>query len=208
MFGGFIPKEGRFFDLFKNLSALITEGAIEFRELLAHLDESEKRVRNIKDIEHKGDEITHSTMDLLHQTFITPLDREDIHVLTSTLDDVLDYIDAAAQRILLYEVKQMPNEGRELAEVCVQAAQKVQMAVGHLDNLKDPSAIKKICVEINRLENEADHILRAAVAKLFRDENDMKTLIKLKEVYEILETVTDLCEDVANIIDGIVLEYA
>jgi uncharacterized protein Yka (UPF0111/DUF47 family) len=147
-------------------------------------------------------------MDLLHQTFITPLDREDIHELSSTLDDVLDFIDAAAQRVLLFEIKQMPNEGRELAEVCVQATQKVQVAVGHLDNLKDPTAIKKLCVEINRLENEADHILRAAVAKLFRDENDIKNLIKLKEVYEILETVTDLCEDVANIIDGIVLEYA
>ncbi|MFM8315674.1 MAG: DUF47 domain-containing protein, partial [Deltaproteobacteria bacterium] len=150
----------------------------------------------------------HTTMDLLHQTFITPLDREDIHELSSTLDDVLDFIDAAAQRILLYEIKHMPNEGRELAEVCVQAAQKVQVAVGYLDNLKNPEEIKKLCVEINRLENEGDHILRAAVAKLFREENDMKTLIKLKEVYEILETVTDLCEDVANIIDGIVLEYA
>jgi predicted phosphate transport protein (TIGR00153 family) len=208
MFGGFIPKEGRFFELFKDQSNLITEAAVEFRELLAHLDEVEKRVRNIKDIEHKGDEITHTTMDLLHQTFITPLDREDIHELSSTLDDVLDFIDAAAQRVLLFEIKQMPNEGRELAEVCVQATQKVQVAVGHLDNLKDPTAIKKLCVEINRLENEADHILRAAVAKLFRDENDIKNLIKLKEVYEILETVTDLCEDVANIIDGIVLEYA
>ncbi len=208
MFGGFIPKEGRFFELFKNLAAHITEASIEFRELLAHLDETEKRVRNIKDIEHKGDEITHATMDLLHQTFITPLDREDIHELTSTLDDVLDFIDAAAQRVLLYEIKNIPNEVRELAEVCVQSAQKVQIAVGQLDNLKNPEAIKKICVEINRLENEGDHILRAAVAKLFRDENDIKQLIKVKELLEILETVTDLCEDVANIIDGIVLEYA
>ena len=208
MFGGFIPKEGRFFELFKNLSELITQGAIEFRELLAHLDEAEKRVRAIKDIEHKGDEITHTTMDLLHQTFITPLDREDIHELISTLDDVLDFIDAAAQRVLLYEVKHIPNEGRELAETCVQAAQKVQIAVGQLDNLKDPEGIKKICVEINRLENEADHVLRSAIAKLFREENDIKQLIKLKEIYEILETVTDLCEDVANIVDGIVLEYA
>ncbi|MBM4303177.1 MAG: DUF47 domain-containing protein [Deltaproteobacteria bacterium] len=208
MFGGFIPKEGRFFELFKNQSKLITEAAGEFRALLAHLDEVEKRVRNIKDIEHKGDEIIHTTMDLLHKTFITPLDREDIHELSSKLDDVLDFIDAAAQRVLLYEIKQMPNEGRELAEVCVQAVQKVEIAIGYLDNLKDPSAIKNICVDINRLENEADYILRGAVAKLFRDENDIKNLIKFKEVYEILETVTDRCEDVANIIDGIVLEYA
>lgn len=208
MLGGFIPKEGRFFDLFKDLAALIAEASIEFRDLLTHLDEAEKRVRNIKDIEHRGDEITHSTMDLLHQTFITPLDREDIHSLTSTLDDVLDLIDAAAQRVVLYEIRQIPNEARELAEVCVQAAQKVQTAVAHLNNLKDPTAIKKICVEINRLENEGDHILRAAVAKLFREENDIKNLIKLKEIYEILEKVTDVCEDVANIIDGIVLEYA
>jgi uncharacterized protein len=208
MFGGFIPKEGRFFDLFKNLSNLIIEAATEFRGLLAHLDESEKRVRLIKEMEHKGDEVTHSTMDLLHQTFITPLDREDIHQLVSTLDDVLDFIDAAAQRVLLYEIKQVPDEARALAEICVKSAEKLQLAVGKLDNLKNPEEIKKICVDINHLENEADHILRAAVAKLFREENDIKQLIKLKELYEILETVTDLCEDVANIIDGIVLEYA
>lgn len=208
MFGGFIPKEGRFFEHFKTLSSLITEGATEFRDLLANLNEAEKRVRNIKDIEHKGDEITHTTMDLLHQTFITPLDREDIHELTSTLDDVLDYIDAAAQRIALYDIKSMTHEGRELAEICLKSTQKVQLAVAQLDNLKNPDQIKKICIEINQLENEADHVLRAAVAKLFREETDIKTLIKMKEVYEILENVTDRCEDVANIIEGIVLEYA
>jgi len=208
MFGGFIPKEGRFFEHFKSLASLSVDAAGEFRDLLAHMDESEKRVRKIKDIEHKGDEVTHATMDLLHKTFITPLDREDIHSLITTLDDVLDYIDAAAQRVLLYDIKHMTVEARELAENCVQATQKVQQAVGHLDNLKDPEVIRKICVEINRIENEADHVLRSAVAKLFREENDIKQLIKLKEVYEILETVTDLCEDVANIIDGIVLEYA
>ena len=208
MFGGFIPKEGRFFEHFKTFASLITEGATEFRDLLANLNEAEKRVRNIKDIEHKGDEITHTTMDLLHQTFITPLDREDIHELTSTLDDVLDYIDAAAQRIALYDIKSMTHEGRELAEICLKSTQKVQLAVAQLDKLKNPDQIKKICIEINQLENEADHVLRAAVAKLFREETDIKTLIKMKEVYEILENVTDRCEDVANIIEGIVLEYA
>jgi uncharacterized protein len=208
MFSSFIPKEGRFFDLFKELADCIVQGATEFKELAVNLPEAERRVRSIKDIEHKGDDITHSTMDLLHKTFITPLDREDIHTLVSRMDDILDFIDAAAQRLHLFQVDELPAEGRELAEICLQAARLVQSAVSSLDNLKNPENVIKTCVEINRLENDADHVLRSGLARLFREEPDIRKLIKLKEIYELLETVTDRCEDVANVIDGIVLEYA
>lgn len=208
MFSSLMPKEGRFFDLFKELSGCIVEGAIQFRDLAKNLKESERRCRAIKDIEHQGDDITHRTVELLHKTFITPLDREDIHVLVSKMDDILDFIDAAAQRIHLYDVTDIPHEGLELAEICVQAAHLIQSAVGALDNLKNPENVIKTCVEINRLENDADHVLRSGLARLFREEQDLRKLIKLKEIYELLETVTDRCEDVANIIDGIVLEYA
>ncbi len=208
MFSSLMPKEGRFFDLFKELADCIVQGAVEFKELTTNMGEAERRVRSIKNIEHKGDEITHQTMDLLHKTFITPLDREDIHTLTSRMDDILDFTDAAAQRIFMYGVTEMPKEGQELAEICVQSARLVQSAVSALDNLKHPENIIKTCVEINRLENDADHVLRSGLARLFREEPDIRQLIKLKEIYELLETVTDRCEDVANVIDGIVLEYA
>lgn len=208
MFSSLMPKEGRFFDLFKELADCIVQGAVEFKELGVNMGEAERRVRAIKAIEHRGDEITHQTMDLLHKTFITPLDREDIHTLVSRMDDILDFTDAAAQRIFMYGVEELPKEGQELAEICVQAARLVQSAVAALDNLKHPENIIKTCVEINRLENDADHVLRSGLARLFKEEPDIRKLIKLKEIYELLETVTDRCEDVANVIDGIVLEYA
>lgn len=208
LFSRIVPKEGRFFELFKELSGCIVQGAHEFRDLATHLSESERRARNIKEVEHQGDEITHRTVKLLHETFITPLDREDIHQLVSKMDDILDFIDAAAQRIHLYDVTEIPKEGQELAEICVQAAHLVQSAVGALEDLKNPDNVVKTCVEINRLENDADHVLRSGLARLFKEEPDTRKLIKLKEVYELLETVTDRCEDVANIIEGIVLEYA
>jgi uncharacterized protein Yka (UPF0111/DUF47 family) len=124
------------------------------------------------------------------------------------MDDVLDFIDAATQRIFLYDIKEATPEMRRLAEIVTHSAVNLQKAVQHLDALKQPDSIISLCVEINRLENEADHVLRASMAKLFKDEKDIRQLIKLKEVYEYLETVTDRCEDVANIIEGIVLEYA
>lgn len=208
MFGKFMPREGKFFELFQEISELIVKAASEFTALLSDLENSEMHSRNIKAIEHEADEVTHKTIALLHSVFITPIDREDIHQLIKKLDDIIDFIDAASQRIYLFDLKQIPQEGKSLAAVCVKSAEHVRAAVKLLNNLKQENLITKECVEINRLENEADQILRAAIAKLFREEPDIRTLIKLKEIYELLETVTDHCEDVANIIEGIVLEYA
>lgn len=208
MFGSIIPREGKFFDLFKDLAVQIVEAAIEFRKMAEDPDHYESHYRIIKDHEHKADNITHQTIDLLHKTFITPMDRDDIKTLVSELDDILDLIDAAASRVFLYNTGPLTKEAIELAEVCLQSVLKVQVAVGLLDNLKHPEEILRICVEVHRLENEADHILRNAVAKLFAEEQDTRRLIKFKEVYELLEKVTDCCEDVANTIDGIVVEYS
>ncbi len=208
MFGQFLPREGKFFDLFGESADLSVEAAEKLLQMLSDFPHIESRARGIKDIEHKADEVTHQAIELLHKTFITPLDREDIHKLITEMDNIVDFLDAASQRIFLYGINQTTPELNGLAKVCVQSVGYVRKAVKGLSNLKNPAEIRKNCVEINRLENEADHILRSAVAKLFREEADIRLLIKLKEIYELLEVVTDRCEDVANIIEGIVLDYS
>ncbi|MBI3554787.1 MAG: DUF47 domain-containing protein [Deltaproteobacteria bacterium] len=208
MFGRLIPREEKFFVLFREIAGHIVKGATEFQAMLNDMGHVESRARTIKDIEHKADEVTHRTVELLHKTFITPLDRDDIHELIKGLDDILDFIEAASQRIWLYGITDATPEAHRLAEIVTHSADHVRRAVEQLDQLKNPDEIIKLCIEINRLENEADHVLRASMAKLFREEQDIRKLIKLKEIYELLETVTDRCEDVANIIEGIVLEYA
>jgi predicted phosphate transport protein (TIGR00153 family) len=208
MLGRLLPREEKFFELFRQAADLIVEGAKEFREMLSDLPNAESRAKAIKFIEHQADEVTHRTVALLHKTFITPLDREDIHQLISRMDDILDQIEAASERIYLYQVTSAPPEAIALADICVRSVENIKQAVNRLEDLKNTTQIIAHCVEVNRLENEADNILRAAIAKLFREEPDTRQLIKLKEVFELLETVTDRCEDVANIVEGIVLEYA
>lgn len=204
----FMPKEGQFFDLFNESAEQIVLGTQEFQVMVKNLDKASEHAKNIRDIEHKADTITHRTVELLHKTFITPLDREDIHTLISRMDDIVDFIEAASERMHLYNVTSAPPEIFEMADVCARSAELVKKAVAGLKNLKEPKELLHICIEINHLENEGDQILRTAMAKLFRDETDTRQLIKFKEIYELLEGVTDRCEDVANIIEGIVLEYA
>jgi predicted phosphate transport protein (TIGR00153 family) len=208
MFARFMPREERFFDLFKDIAEQTSIAAHEFKAMLGDLEHAESRAHTIKELEHRADSITHRTVELLHKTFITPLDREDIHTLISRMDDIMDFIEAASQRVFLYGITEAPPEALALTDICIQATDLIKKAVGDLDNLKNPEQIIRACVEINRLENEADYILRAGMAKLFREEEDVRKLIKLKEIFELLETVTDRCEDVANTIEGIVLEYA
>jgi predicted phosphate transport protein (TIGR00153 family) len=203
-----MPREENFFVQFTAIADQIVLAAHEFRKMLTDLPNVGRYCSSLKDIEHRGDDITHLTKDLLHKTFITPMDREDIHRLISRLDDVLDFIEAAGQRVGLYGITSVPKEFFSLADIIVESCEHVRRAVQGLQDLKHPEGIGRTCVEINRLENDADHVLRNAIAKLFREETDVRQLIKLKEIFELLETVTDRCEDVANVIDGIVLEYA
>jgi uncharacterized protein len=208
MLGRLLPREGRFFDLFNEHAELIVQGSRELAALMANGDDHERRAYNIESIEKRADRVTRATIELLHKTFITPLDREDIHQLITRMDDILDLLEDSAQLMFLYGVRHMTAEGRKLADICVACCEKVQSSVALLSNMKNATQIMALCVDMDRLESEADHVMRAAIARLFRDEPDVRELIKLRSVYEHLETVTDRCEDVANIIQGIVLENA
>ena len=206
MFGRLMPKEGRFFDFFNDHAALVVEGAQELNAFLSDMANREAHAQNVSAIEKKTDKITHDTVAMLHQTFITPIDRDDIHKLISRMDDILDLMEDVAECVILYDIREVPDAARKLAEICVSCCERVKTAVGMLSNMDNAKAILKICSEIDALESEADRVLRSAMSKLFRDEPDTRQLIKLKAIYELLETVTDRCEDTANVIEGIVLE--
>jgi uncharacterized protein len=206
MFGNFMPKEGKFFDHFVDLAEHILQASHELAELMASFDDVERRAYNIETIEKNGDKITHAAVELLHKTFITPLDRDAIHQLITNMDDILDLIEDSAQSIFLYDIRAVTPEAKKLADICVACAGKVKEAVSLLSNMDNARAIMEVCHEIDRLESEADHVMRSAMAKLFRDEPDVRQVIKLRSVYELLEGITDRCEDVANLIEGIVLE--
>jgi hypothetical protein len=204
--GRLLPREGRFFDYFNEHAGHAVLAAAELKALLADLSELEARRRNIERHEKQADQITHHTMQLLHQTFITPLDRDEIHQLITTMDDMLDLMEDIAQCLFLYDVRAVTPEAQRLGEICVACTEKVRDAVAKLESMDNADAILKLCAEIDRLEADADYVMRSAMAKLFREEPDAKEIIKLKEIYQLLESVTDKCEDVANLIEGIVLE--
>lgn len=203
-----MPTEGKFFELFTQHADLCVKGAKEMVALMTNFDDLENRVHAIESIEKQADKITHNAIDLLHKTFITPIDRDDIHQLITRMDDILDLLEDAAQTISLYDIKAITPEAKRLAELCLGCTEKVKSAVALLHNMDNSRDILTICSEVDRLESDADHVMRAAMSKLFRDEPDVRNLIKLKAIYEILETVTDRCEDVANIIEGIIVENA
>ena len=208
MLSKLMPREGKFFDLFNRLAEQMVLCAKELQLLMSDISRVDTGARNIKKFESAADKITHETIQLLHQTFITPLDRDDIHHLVNKMDDVLDLMEDASQCIYLYDIKRVPDEAKKLADLSLACVEHLQMAVNQLETIKKPEAIIKSCLEIDRLETEADYVLRAAMVKLFRDEPDTREIIKLKAIYELLETITDRCEEVANIIEGIVLEYS
>ncbi len=208
MFGRFLPRETSFFDFFEQHAVLTVEGTKEFLSLVTTGANISAKCRRISDIEHETDTITHRCVEALHKTFITPIDRDSIHRLITRMDDIMDYVEAAAERLELYDLVVMTNDVRDLADVMHRAAMQVEAAVRGLRSLKEPRATLKLCIDINRLENEADAILRRSVARLFKEEKDPIVVIKWKEVYENLESATDRCEDVANIIEGVILEHA
>jgi hypothetical protein len=200
-----MPRDTKFFDLFEDMAANIVEGATLLKAILQDFKNVETRVQQLHDIEHKGDSLTHSVLVKLHQTFITPFDREDIHALASAMDDVLDYLHAAGERLVMYKISQAPPQAVELADVVIRQATEIQKAVASLD--KHDSVLER-CVEINRLENEGDTLARTALAGLFEREKDPISLIKQKELIEVLETATDKAEDAANVLESVVLKSA
>ena len=200
-----IPRSVKFFHMFAEMAANLGDGARLLKKTLDDFRDVEARVQQLKDIEHRGDDLTHNILTHLNQTFITPFDREDIYRLASSLDDVLDFIYAAGVRLVMYKIKQAGEAAPRLAEVIVRQCDELSAAVGGLEK---HDKVLEHCVEINRLENEADQIARTAIAALFDKETDPISLIKLKELYEILETATDKAEDAANVLEGVVLKSA
>jgi len=202
-----IPQEGKFFDYFEQLADKIQEGGILFAEILADFERSEGKLARLKEIENQADSITHNIYLKMHQTFITPLDREDIYSLANKMDSILDMIEAAAIRMYIYKVKQVAPEIKELVVILNNSISGVKRIAYLLrQNKKNIREIMDICVRINSLENEADYVLRQAMARLFEKEKDAMELLKWKEIFERIEAATDVCEDVSNVIEGIVLK--
>jgi predicted phosphate transport protein (TIGR00153 family) len=202
-----LPREEDFFGYFERHASLTVEGAREMRRLIGGGVDVRALAARIKEIEHETDVITHACVERLHKTFITPLDRDAIYQLITRMDDIMDYIEAAAAALMLYELTDITEPARALADVLVRATEQVAAAVAGLKNVKRPDSILKACIEVNRLENEGDEILRRALADLFRGASDPLLVLKWKEIYEALENATDRCEDVANVIEGVVLEH-
>jgi hypothetical protein len=203
-----IPREMIFFDLFDEAAKNAHLGALALVDLLEDFRNVPEKVKKIKDIEHAGDKITHTTIEKLNQTFITPIDREDIHRLISRLDDILDMIDTAVNRMYLYKIDKPTEDAKALGRVLVKATKIIIDLVSKMRNLKLSSSLLQDCIEIHTAENEGDRIEQHALASLFENGHDPIFIIKWKDIYEELESATDRCEDVANVIEGIVLKNA
>jgi predicted phosphate transport protein (TIGR00153 family) len=206
-----MPREGQFFDLFNKHADLIVDGAKAMSSLLQNYQDPQGRddwIAKIDQCERNADRVTHDTVALLHATFVTPFDRDDIHRLISRMDDILDLIQDAAESLVLYDIQKLTPEALHLANLLSICCERVHDAVALLKSMDNAPQILKLAQDIDQLESDADRVMRAAISKLFREENDVRQVIKLKAVYELLETATDKCQDVANVIEGVVIENA
>ena len=204
----FLPKQKTFFDLFRKAADKLVLASDEFCHLINDLPGVVQHAKKINDYEHEGDAVALVSYQLLHKTFITPFDRHDIHILTTQLDDILDRINRLAQRFVIYHFKKLPAEIAQLANLNLQVTEKVRAVVDKLDSLQNQQLIISICLDIDQLENDAEAVLLTGLDRLFEQEQDYKQLIKLKEVYEEIKEIVNACQDAANIVKSIVLEYA
>ncbi|MFH1663047.1 MAG: DUF47 family protein [Chloroflexota bacterium] len=204
----FVPREEKFFDLFVDSARNMVKAARGLKDMFDNWENIGVKVAEITELEHEGDSITHQIAALLHRTFVTPFDREDIALLSHTMDDITDFIHATADAIFIYKIKKPTERAKELAEVIVQAADEVEKAVMLLKSRSDLKKIMEHCVELNRLENRADKIYRSALGELFDDDEDTAYIIKWREIYDHMESATDRCEDVANVLEGVALKHA
>ncbi len=204
----FMPREEKFFGFFEESARNAVLAAQKLKELVDTWENVEGEVSEITELEHAGDTITHQIMQQLHRTFVTPFDREDIALLAHSLDDVTDFIQAAADAMLIYKVARPGERAKELADIIVQAAAEMERAMPQLRHRSRLRDILKQCVEINRLENLADRVFRTAIGELFDNTMNIPDIIKWREIYEHMESATDRCEDVANVLEGVALKHA
>jgi uncharacterized protein Yka (UPF0111/DUF47 family) len=206
MFRRFLPRTTDFFNFFEQHSQYITQACQELYSMCSQQPDIPIHAESIKEIEQKADLITHQCIEALHKTFITPLDRSDILTLMKRMDDIIDFIFGASARMVLYEITEFRPEAKELSEFLREASTHISQAVGDLRNIKNAPAIREHCIAIHHLEDKADGLLRAAIARLFKEETNAILVIKWKEIYERLEKATDRCDDVANILEKVVIE--
>lgn len=204
----FIPREEKFFRLFEDGARNMVKAAEALKGLIDTWENVEEKVDAITELEHQGDSVTHRIMEQLHRTFVTPFDREDIALLAHSLDDIVDFIHSTADALFLYKIEQPSQRAKELADILVQAAAEVERALLLLEHHAQLKQVLERCVEINRLENMADRVFRSAMAELFDDSTDIAYIIKWREIYEHMESATDRCEDVADVIEGVALKHA
>ena len=205
MFGRLLPKEGRFYDLFNAHAEQVVLAGRELAALMDDFDNRDRYAARIDEAEHAADRVTAEAMRLLHKTFITPIDREQIHQLVNAMDDICDLIQDVTESITLYDIRSITPETKRLADIALRCCERVHDVVGLLGKDGHAEAVIKTCDEIDRLESDADREMRAAISRLFREEKDVLEVIKMKVIYEQLEAITDRCEDVANLAEGIVL---
>jgi hypothetical protein len=203
-----LPREEKFFDLFEESARNLVRAAGLLAELLQKWEDVEEKVRQITELEHHGDNITHSIIAQLHGTFVTPIDREDIAQLALRMDDVMDFMEAAAVRMILYGIDKPTERAKEMADVLVRVTSEVSKALPRLRRRRELSHMREHCIEINRLENEADSVHRSALAELFHEQVDVTNVIKWQEIYEHMEDATDRCEDIADILEGVMIKRA
>lgn len=203
-----VPKEKKFFVLFEQSAQNVVKTAQQLKDMVYIWENVHERVGIINDLEHQGDAITHQIMAQLHRTFVTPLDREDIALLAHSLDDVTDFIHAAADAMLIYRIDRPTDKTKEMADIVVQAALEVEKAVLEIQGRINREKLLRLCVEINRLENNGDGVYRAAMVDLFSNPKDAVDIIKWREIYDHMESAVDKCEDVANVLEGVALKYA
>jgi predicted phosphate transport protein (TIGR00153 family) len=204
----FMPHEEGFFDLFEENARNMVKAARCLKELVDNWKDVEEKVNEITELEHEGDAITHKIAAQLHRTFVTPFDREDIADLSHTMDDITDFIHAASDAMILYKVERPGRRAKELAEIIVQGATEIEKAMPQLRRRSELKRLLKRCVELNRLENAADQVYRSALAELFSDSSDITHIIKWREIYGHMESATDRCEDVANVLEGVAVKNA
>jgi uncharacterized protein Yka (UPF0111/DUF47 family) len=202
----FLPQRTEFFSLFSRQATLAIAGARSLQALLADLPRAQEHANRIHELEHEADAVCQRTMELLHRSFITPIERGDVHLLSSQLDDIMDHIEASAQRLWLYEIEKATPELLEMAGLLLRATEAVQKAVDALAQRPAPRQIRELCNAVKAVEKSNDRLLRKATAKLFKEEEDAKALIKWQKIYEDVEDAIDRCEDVANLVEGVVLE--
>ena len=201
-----MPREKIFFDLFNKSAANVHEAAKALSDLLENCTDVQSKAARLNNLEHAGDEIAHLIFDHLAKTFVPPLDREDIHDITTRLDDIIDKIDTAGDRLVLYKITRPTEEAKSLSRVLVKATGSLAAAFALLDNLKRSDEILLHCIDVNTQENEGDRIYHHALADLFEDGSSAVDIIKWKDIYHIIETATDACEDVTHTIKGIVVK--